>query len=164
MFEEDVDMELENEKRYSAPVLPAPVLPAPVLLAPELPATPELPTSSNIPPTTPMDVVTQTDNKAIDSLHPTAILSSTDVKLSSTEAEKENRPDKSSKLVPEKDGEPESNTVENTPEDKPSTPKVESFAAAMSSVNSADIGSRFYIKRRIIVGNVSKYMAPGKIF
>lgn len=39
--------------------------------------------------------------------------------------------------------------------------KIESFAAAMSSGNTADIGSRFYIKRRILVGNVSKYIAPG---
>lgn len=50
------------------------------------------------------------------------------------------------------------------------SPKVESLAAAVSSIPSsssntpttADIGSRFYIKRRIIVGNVSKFIAPGK--
>jgi uncharacterized membrane protein len=47
--------------------------------------------------------------------------------------------------------EPESKSNSNE------TPTVESFAAAMSS----DIGSRFYIKRRIIVGNVSKYISPG---
>ncbi|KAG0799353.1 hypothetical protein G6F57_004864 [Rhizopus arrhizus] len=48
------------------------------------------------------------------------------------------------------------------------SPKVESLAAAVSSIPSsssntpttADIGSRFYIKRRIIVGNVSKFIAP----
>ncbi|KAI8374353.1 uncharacterized protein BYT42DRAFT_401271 [Radiomyces spectabilis] len=37
---------------------------------------------------------------------------------------------------------------------------VESFAAALSSTD--DAGSRFYIKRRIIVGNVSKFIAPEK--
>lgn len=42
------------------------------------------------------------------------------------------------------------------------TPKVESFAAAMNTTT--DIGSRFYIKRRIIVGNVSKFMIPGKLY
>jgi hypothetical protein len=50
---------------------------------------------------------------------------------------------------------------EKEQEDKSEAPKVESFAAAMISANTADVGSRFYIKRRIIVGNVSKYMAPG---
>lgn len=37
--------------------------------------------------------------------------------------------------------------------------KVESIAAALSV---PEIGSRFYIKRRIIVGNVSKFISPGK--
>ncbi|CAO3675469.1 unnamed protein product [Rhizopus stolonifer] len=45
------------------------------------------------------------------------------------------------------------------------SPKVESLAAAVSSIPSssrptAEIGSRFYIKRRIVVGNVSKFIAP----
>lgn len=81
--------------------------------------------------------------------------------------------DKSSKLLPEKETHPpatndnvsaEPKTDEsNTVEEKPSTPKIESFAAAMSSTNASDVGSRFYIKRRIIVGNVSKYIAPGKL-
>lgn len=49
------------------------------------------------------------------------------------------------------------------------SPKVESLAAAVSSIPSssrptAEIGSRFYIKRRIVVGNVSKFIAPGKFF
>jgi hypothetical protein len=47
------------------------------------------------------------------------------------------------------------------PEKAEEPAKIESFAAAMSSGNTADIGSRFYIKRRILVGNVSKYIAPG---
>lgn len=47
------------------------------------------------------------------------------------------------------------------PEKAEEPSKIESFAAAMSSGNTADIGSRFYIKRRILVGNVSKYIAPG---
>lgn len=49
------------------------------------------------------------------------------------------------------------------PKSQETPPKIESFAAAMSSGTTSDIGSRFYIKRRILVGNVSKFIAPGKV-
>ncbi|KAF7731196.1 YEATS domain-containing protein 2 [Apophysomyces ossiformis] len=39
-------------------------------------------------------------------------------------------------------------------------PAIESFAAALSTAEEG--GSRFYIKKRVIVGNVSKYIAPEK--
>ncbi|KAG0168179.1 YEATS domain-containing protein 2 [Apophysomyces sp. BC1034] len=39
-------------------------------------------------------------------------------------------------------------------------PAVESFAAALSSTEEG--GSRFYIKKRVVVGNVSKYIIPEK--
>lgn len=39
------------------------------------------------------------------------------------------------------------------------TPAVESIAAVMTP---SDTGSRFYIKRRILIGNVSKYIPPGE--
>lgn len=165
MFEEDIDMELENEKRHpthtlvpvveapaveaptptttasSAPVIAALVTVTPVTEPVELPLGHELSTSS----TSTHDVI-QTESKPI---HPTATV---------------DRPDKASKLVPEGELESKETTekkkeVDKT-EDKQIPPKVESFAAAMTT--SADIGSRFYIKRRIIIGNVSKYMAPGK--
>ncbi|GAA5800060.1 hypothetical protein HPULCUR_005482 [Helicostylum pulchrum] len=130
VFEEDVDMELENERRQST----------------------ESENASNIP-------------------KPDAVKTSETIKP--TDQTAVSTSDKSSKLLPEKETEPpatnDNATAEpkpddsNTVEEKPSTPKIESFAAAMSSTNSADVGSRFYIKRRIIVGNVSKYIAPGKI-
>lgn len=41
-------------------------------------------------------------------------------------------------------------------------PQVESFAAAVLSAPEAEGGSRFYIKRKIIVGNVSKFVPPGR--
>lgn len=152
-------MELENEKRHSAPVetvstvapqsLPTPA-PETVAVAKPKNVPAELQSStmaSNIPPH-PTDVVPQNENKSI---HPTATLPVMD------------RPDKASKLVPEgESGETtdKNKSGESKKEDKPSTPKVESFAAAVAP-STADVGSRFYIKRRIIVGNVSKYMAPG---
>lgn len=40
--------------------------------------------------------------------------------------------------------------------------QLESFAAAVASPSVDDAGSRFYIKREIIVGNVSKFILPGK--
>lgn len=42
------------------------------------------------------------------------------------------------------------------------SPQVESFAAAVLPATEAEGGSRFYIKRKIIVGNVSKFVPPGK--
>ncbi|GAA5816070.1 hypothetical protein MFLAVUS_009592 [Mucor flavus] len=129
VFEEDVDMELENERRQST----------------------ESENASNIP--------------KLDAVKPAETTKPADQAVVSTS-------DKSSKLLPEKETKPpatndnvsaEPKTDEsNTVEEKPSTPKIESFAAAMSPANAADVGSRFYIKRRIIVGNVSKYIAPDR--
>lgn len=46
---------------------------------------------------------------------------------------------------------------------KPPEQPMESFAAAVVPTTAIDdIGSRFYIKRQIIVGNVSKFIPPGK--
>jgi hypothetical protein len=106
----------------------------------------------------------------------------------SLDKENENRPTISSKALPEKDksiteeAPPEKDTsiaeeappekdksiTEEAPptKDEPNESKdtkssnneaatVESFAAA------SDIGSRFYIKRQIIVGNVSKFIPSG---
>ncbi|KAG2200471.1 hypothetical protein INT47_011451 [Mucor saturninus] len=158
VFEEDVDMELENEKRHSTPLAATsaavpissstiPVAKQAAIAKPNnAPATEPSLMPSNIP-TPSTNAVPQTEDKSI---HPTATLPVID------------RPDKASKLVPESEtGEivdkPKSEEVKK--EDTPSTPKVESFAAAVTP-STADVGSRFYIKRRIIVGNVSKYMAP----
>lgn len=55
-----------------------------------------------------------------------------------------------------------SNSTQNKEPEPEEPAKIESFAAAMSSGTPSDIGSRFYIKRRILVGNVSKFIAPGK--
>lgn len=46
---------------------------------------------------------------------------------------------------------------------KPPEQPMESFAAAVVPTTAIDdVGSRFYIKRQIIVGNVSKFIPPGK--
>ncbi|KAI8137701.1 yeats family-domain-containing protein [Fennellomyces sp. T-0311] len=51
-------------------------------------------------------------------------------------------------------------TPTRTEEPKP----MESFAAAMSSASTptSDSGSRFYIKKQVVVGNVSKFILPEK--
>lgn len=51
---------------------------------------------------------------------------------------------------------------EARPEQQQQQPQVESFAAAVLSAPEAEGGSRFYIKRKIIVGNVSKFVPPGR--
>lgn len=139
MFEEDVDMELENERRLSSTIASVETPPA-------------LPTSIT-------DVTSPTTEN-----EPKA----TNNEVSSLETEKENRPTTSSKALPESDKSvtEDGPSIKDDPTNDPSeiksstseAPAVESFAAAMST----DVGSRFYIKRRIIVGNVSKYIPLGK--
>lgn len=140
-------MELENERRQS---------------------TAQLANASNIPLT-----INDNNNNNNASKNPSSKLLNTPI-VTTQNASQDTHPDKSSKLLPEKELEAspinqisekktdESNSNKETDEEKLSAPKIESFAAAMSSTNTADVGSRFYIKRRIIIGNVSKYIAPGK--
>ena len=58
---------------------------------------------------------------------------------------------------------PPENEQTSEHDQKPPDQPMESFAAAVVPTTAIDdIGSRFYIKRQIIVGNVSKFIPPGK--
>lgn len=177
MFEEDVDMEVENERRAST-------------------------NAGSIPPSTPAERETAQTN-VIDgpiSVHPAdnqidKPIIQTDIEMSNKSKEvneessssqmKESSEvktiDKESNAIAEpistdnttpnhtesvgtKSGKDEtgreSEEANPATDENPETPKVESVAAVMHPT--ADVGSRFYIKRRIIVGNVSKFLNPGK--
>lgn len=167
MFEEDVDMELENERRSSITSM----------------ATAE--DSSHITSTA-MDSIMETSTSADNSrasspvsVHPTTtttppvVPASKAIEEPAKDTEKGKEPEEITAAVEASTNdtaqqpEPKESTGADTPttdkseqEKEAETPKVESLAAAMVSANTADVGSRFYIKRRIIVGNVSKFMAP----
>lgn len=84
----------------------------------------------------------------------------------SIDKEDENKETETSSISALTNGQP---NVEANKSEESNAPTVESVAAAVRAIpassssslaSTADIGSRFYIKRRIIVGNVSKFISP----
>ncbi|KAI8355110.1 hypothetical protein EDC96DRAFT_516363 [Choanephora cucurbitarum] len=144
VFEEDVDMELENEHRKMSNATDLDRMenepePQPTLIEKE-----EIPQ--------PSETVQETNEAQAqsESLH-----HAPEQTIEKDEEEKDKPNDPPIETNP-----PES--IENATAEKQveEQPKVESLAAAVSSADTGDIGSRFYIKRHIIVGNVSKFIIP----
>ncbi|KAI7901072.1 uncharacterized protein BX663DRAFT_562767 [Cokeromyces recurvatus] len=174
VFEEDVDMELENERKSNVPTAisevksyetPAKTKTVDTLTTLNHTSAVEKAKSSVIPTS-----VNNVNEKPIESSLSNTVEQTISQKSLGKENSKKPEPstvaittntttttannEEQSKSVQAADTQIDTNTSTNN------IPKIESLAAAMSSISTADIGSRFYIKRRILVGNVSKYLAP----
>jgi len=161
VFEEDVDMELENERKSS-------------LNAADQEAVAAIETSTSLAvetstPTvnTPTLSTTAPKQHAVDKDSSRKETETTTEKTADTvEAPRTSDdvpvPSETAMEIATPTLKDTSNSTQNKEPEPEEPAKIESFAAAMSSGTPSDIGSRFYIKRRILVGNVSKFIAPGK--
>ncbi|CEP11888.1 hypothetical protein [Parasitella parasitica] len=152
VFEEDVDMELENERRSSLRESEGKVTENEDVRTSNEQTQPASMTSNTVKiedeqSTEKATEVVEAPQKA-DRIKPSSETVEATSSESSSMKENEDQPH----ISPD--------TKNEEPENPEETTKIESFAAAMSSVNAGDIGSRFYIKQRILVGNVSKYIPP----
>ncbi|CAO0796640.1 unnamed protein product [Mucor circinelloides] len=160
VFEEDVDMELENERKSS-------------LNAADQEAVAAIETSTSLAvetstPTVNTPTLSTTAPKqqhAVDKDSSTKETETTTEKTADTvEAPRTSDdvpvPSETAMEIATPTLKDTSNSTQNKEPEPEEPAKIESFAAAMSSGTPSDIGSRFYIKRRILVGNVSKFIAP----
>lgn len=175
MFEEDVDMEVDNERKASANIDNS---------QPTTPIEPETVHTNAIESPIPVHPVDNEPNKPVilsdvEMSNNLIEASEEESSLQATESDKMeaikeksdaiSEPKSIDQIAPTHVEEADTKSKDETgtgnedasvaADEKPETPKVESFAAVMHPT--ADAGSRFYIKRRIIVGNVSKFMNPG---
>lgn len=175
VFEEDVDMEVENERKAS---INAGNISASTTTEPEAVQTnvieepiPIHPADNQIDKS-----VTQTNIEMLKTTEEvngegssTQILDNNQVNAINKELNATVEPKSTDNTVPSQtesietksskdEAEAKSEETDQPADENPETPKVESVAAVMHPT--ADVGSRFYIKRRIIVGNVSKFLNP----
>ncbi|KAI8380375.1 yeats family-domain-containing protein [Blakeslea trispora] len=143
VFEEDVDMDLENEHKIQQTHL---IVESESALQPEPIATTSIEKSDSAIPS-------ELPQESNETLANTDLTTNTTVKDDAKEQTAE-REEEEGEVTHQPDEKEEGQQREED------IPKVESLAAAVSSADTAEVGSRFYIKRRIIVGNVSKFIIP----
>jgi transcription initiation factor IIF auxiliary subunit len=137
VFEEDVDMELDNERKKQVQLQ-------------EL----EPPVNEDTNTDLPAQVNGDVNTKSLTSVNEdsTEIQTPADEDINTVPTTPTNR---ELTTITEEEDKPEETTKAEESE-----PAMETFDAAMNPSDNTDGGSRFYIKRHIIVGNVSQYIAP----
>ncbi|CEI88107.1 hypothetical protein RMCBS344292_02507 [Rhizopus microsporus] len=186
VFEEDVDLELETNKKATDVLMDSTPTGTPTAYTPTMEtsaadtptvSTPTVETSTAGTSTVGTSTVgtptvgTPTAGTPTAETPTTGILKEqspvTDQAVAtSIDKEDENKETETSSISALTNGQP---NVEANKSEESNAPTVESVAAAVRAIpassssslaSTADIGSRFYIKRRIIVGNVSKFISP----
>lgn len=157
MFEEDVDMDLENEHKNTTDT--------PNVISNHATHIERVESESALQP----EPIATTSIEKSDSAIPSELPQESNETLANTDLTT-NTTVKDDAKEQTAEREEEEGEVTHQPDEKEEgqqreedIPKVESLAAAVSSADTAEVGSRFYIKRRIIVGNVSKFIIPGKL-
>ncbi|CAO3643196.1 unnamed protein product [Mucor hiemalis] len=174
VFEEDVDMEVDNERKASANIDNS---------QPTTPIEPETVHTNAIESPIPVHPVDNEPNKPVilsdvEMSNNLIEASEEESSLQATESDKMEaikeksdaitEPKLIDQIAPTHVEEADTKSKDETgtgnedasvaADEKPETPKVKSFAAVMHPT--ADAGYQIYIKRRIIVGNVSKFLNP----
>ncbi|CEG77289.1 hypothetical protein RMATCC62417_12071 [Rhizopus microsporus] len=171
VFEEDVDLELETSKKATDVLMDSTPTGTPTTYTPTMETpTAETPTASTPTVETSTAGTPTMETATADTLTtgtPREQSTVTDqVVTTSIDKEDENKETETPSIPALTNGQP--NVEENKGEES-NAPAVESVAAAVRAIpassssslaSAADVGSRFYIKRRIIVGNVSKFISP----